>query len=513
MDIEGIHQMNAVATGMRVGWFSQKIILAYGLGSLLFLTSAGLLKFLPARTLGDVIFSLSPRPEGRGTEDLDRQKTREAVAKLSPILAKFGLAFLGVALLARGVRSVEFASKDHDPEGIATDDPDGPTHRGRFRALDWAVPTLLAILVLGQIAPMMKRPLIGDELVNYEQHLRIPFTGMLTTMGGANNQLGYSVLAWVSLRVFGDSPFSVRLPALLGAMLLPAVAYRFSLKELGRPGATMLGLLLAIWPDTIMAGIQGRSYSLLMMISIIHLYYFKKFATRPDRSTAWPFAASLAVAYTLHMWFVIVAGAELVFLALLKLADRLGWEPIGLRTPLRIETFLLFLTLGGLGGSIVQAGILPKFFFILTQKNVVTIDARLVLHCMNECVQGLSLTTESVPLDYRFAWGTQALRVGVDVVALVGLLACVRVAWIDSGARFVIVFAGVVALSFFAFAYIQKPVYLYARFFLVLPMILAWAAARGWSFLLDPTMARSQANVSSWLNFRVARSVDFGEAP
>jgi len=46
-----------------------------------------------------------------------------------------------------------------------------------------------------------------------------------------------------------------------------------------------------------------------------------------------------------------------------------------------------------------------------------------------------------------------------------------------------------VALTFFGVVYAQKPVYLYARFFAVLPMILAWAGAQGWALLLAPRPA------------------------
>ncbi len=79
-----------------------------------------------------------------------------------------------------------------------------------------------------------------------------------------------------------------------------------------------------------------------------------------------------------------------------------------------------------------------------------------------------------------------------------GLLACVRGAWKDTRARFLVGFSLTVAATFFVVVYIQKPVYLYARFFLVLPMIAAWSAARGWSLLLEPrTSLQAVASRSS----------------
>jgi hypothetical protein len=231
-----------------------------------------------------------------------------------------------------------------------------------------------------------------------------------------------------------------------------------------------------------------------MLFAIIHFDVFKRFAQGRDRRSAWLFAATLAVCCTLHLWFVILAGAEMLFLGLLKVADRLGWEAIRVRTPLRIETFLVFMTLGVAVAATVQAGIMPKFLFVLTQKHPRTIDAIHVLGVMGECVQGTSMGTETIPLDYRTSWGTFAIRSAVNFVAMVGLLGCVWSARKDANARFLLVFAGVVASTFFLVVDIQKPVYLYARFFLVLPLILAWAAAQGWSFLLDPTPSLEEAS-------------------
>jgi hypothetical protein len=225
--------MSTGASGIAGGWISRKVILAYALGSFLLLTSALVLKGLPTDRLAEAIFSLVPRPSTAKADPHNLEKAREALAKLPAILVKLGLALLVVASVARAVRSIEPELTECDSP---TPDPDRSEHQGPFRAFDWAIPTALAVVVLLQLAPLMGRPLLGDELENYQEHLNLPFPRMLTTMGGANNQLGFSILAWSSLRLFGDSPISVRLPAIVGAVLLPAVAYLFGLKAIGRDG-------------------------------------------------------------------------------------------------------------------------------------------------------------------------------------------------------------------------------------------------------------------------------------
>ena len=478
--------MTLLALGSPKSWLARRILLSYVILAALFLASGGLLKVLKAGQLADHVTAVAPQPNASASE-VNKAKIREAMTKLPSILAKLGIALLGVAAIGRLVRAIE---PDEQPEPI-----EGQGGVRAFSVVDWLVPVALGGLVLAQVVGSINRPLRGDELENYQQHLTIPFTGMMTTMGGANNQLGFSILAWPCLRIFGDSPSSVRLPALLGAMLLPVVAYRSGMARFGRPGAMAVGLLVALWPDCVMAGMQGRSYSLLMVVGLIHVNVFQKFAMTGDRRSGLAFAVTMAAACTLHLWFVIVAGAELVFLAAIKLDDRLRGRLIGLRVPLRIETFLVFLTLGGLVTATVQAGILPKFAFVLTQKGTAASDGLAVFSSMAECLEGRAFDNDGIDPAYREIAGKDAARAVVAMAALAGFLACVVASRRDPTARFMVTYDLAVALTFFLVVTVEKPVYLYARFFVVLPMMMAWSAAMGWGAILSKRPARNPVAV------------------
>ena len=67
-----------------------------------------------------------------------------------------------------------------------------------------------------------------------------------------------------------------------------------------------------------------------------------------------------------------------------------------------------------------------------------------------------------------------------------------------TSARFEIGFAMVVAVTFFLVVLLQKPVYLYGRFFSILPILLAWTAAQGWGriFSRGPTPQPLQAGTT-----------------
>jgi hypothetical protein len=478
--------MVANAIGSCVRWVSRRIVLVYALGGALFLTAAGAVTVLDGRGCEERLLALSPRHYDAREADALKQKIRDALAVLPGTLAKIGVALLGVAAVGGAVRSIE--RRDDEPDHPHAEDGAETARHAPRAALDLVVPVALAALVFVQVAGQLDRPLKGDELENYQDHLKLPLKGVLTSMRGANNQLGFTILAWTSIRAFGDSPFAVRLPALLGAMVLPGVAYLLGARQFGRGAAALLGLLLAVWPDTLSAAVQGRSYSLLMLVSVLHVYAFENLVTTAGRRAGLLFAATLAVACTLHMWFVMVIAAELLFLALVKVDDRLGTGVIGLHAPLRVESFLGFMTLGALGAAALQAGILHKFLFILTQKSPSPVDARVVLASMANCLRGASF--EYIDLAHLGARSRELLQSAVGLLALVGLAASAYAARRSVAARFEIAFFTTAFAVAFLMVYVQKPVYLYSRFFMFLPMILAWAAARGWGSMFSGRLIR-----------------------
>jgi hypothetical protein len=176
----------------------------------------------------------------------------------------------------------------------------------------------------------------------------------------------------------------------------------------------------------------------------------------------------------------------LLFLSMMKVDQRFSGRVVGLRTPLRIETFIVYMTLGCLGAALVQAGIVHKFVFILTQKNPTPVDGGLVFSSMLNCLAGNSFPNE-VELP-ALGGGRRMLVQGLlGCVILAGLVQSVAAARMRTPesrvARFDLAFFAVVfAVSFLA-VYAQKPVYIYSRFFLYLPVLLGWVAARGWSML------------------------------
>ena len=106
-------------------------------------------------------------------------------------LCKLGLALLGVATLGRLIRSIEGPGQDSESASASSAAHTSSQDRPRSqRAPSSLPPVALAALVLTQVAGILDRPLAGDELINYDWHLKLPFTGVLTSMEAPTTSSG-----------------------------------------------------------------------------------------------------------------------------------------------------------------------------------------------------------------------------------------------------------------------------------------------------------------------------------
>lgn len=141
-----------------------------------------------------------------------------------------------------------------------------------------------------------------DEAVTYDWYLRRAFLKNLGPEGyDANNHLLHTCLAWVSVRVFAASHFTLRLPALAGGLLYLIAAFALCGRMAGR---TALGLAmfaaLALNPLLMDFFVAARGYSLL-------LGFFTLALLTADRTMALPVSPK----WPRGVWWLHVAGGSL----------------------------------------------------------------------------------------------------------------------------------------------------------------------------------------------------------
>ncbi|MFN8574376.1 MAG: glycosyltransferase family 39 protein [Gemmatimonadaceae bacterium] len=198
------------------------------------------------------------------------------------------------------------------------------------------------------------------------QSFRTPFPETLSVFPGDNKHPLYSLLAHVSLTAFGESAWSVRLPAmLLGVATIPAL-YALGVRITSRAEALAASALLALSYHHVWFSQNARGYSALAFFAVVATWILLQ-ALRTDEYRLWIWygiAAGLG-AYT-HLTFVFtVVGQFLVVVAAV-----LGWPSKDRRISWRAP-------LAGFALSAVLAVVLylPMFssvmaFFLHKQSNL-----------------------------------------------------------------------------------------------------------------------------------------------
>lgn len=167
------------------------------------------------------------------------------------------------------------------------------------------------------------------------------------------------ILTWLSVGVFGESEFTLRLPSLfagvLSAPLIYALARRFGF---GRAGLIAM-LLLALSPFHLHYAQEARHYALLMTLSLASFLWLHRAMSRPTPVAWLGYGVLTALNLYTHYAALVVLGAQALLIA--------GWSlrEIGLRRPRR----LLLPATGALTVLVLYAPWLPRLWQAM-QRNV-----------------------------------------------------------------------------------------------------------------------------------------------
>ncbi|HVS10565.1 MAG TPA: glycosyltransferase family 39 protein [Planctomycetota bacterium] len=204
-----------------------------------------------------------------------------------------------------------------------------------------------------------------DEIDTLVNHVRLPLAEVATTFQSKNQHFLYSVLARVSLVVFGESAWALRLPAaLLG------VASLYATWRLGRLLAPPIEALLAsallafsyqhLWFSQNARGYTGMLlFTLAGTAALLRLLAARDGAAAVRGSLAYGAWMALAVAVHLTSLFTIAAHG-LIWLALLARSRGRGRGGSPAARPLVLETCLAFAATAAFS-VLLYAPVLPQF--------------------------------------------------------------------------------------------------------------------------------------------------------
>jgi 4-amino-4-deoxy-L-arabinose transferase-like glycosyltransferase len=177
-----------------------------------------------------------------------------------------------------------------------------------------ALPILGAILIVATALRLyaLNAGLWYDEILTYVNYVKLPLGEIVSTYDSQNQHLLYTVLAHISVGVFGESAWALRLPAVLFG-----VGSIWALYLLGRQlGSAREGVLaaalLAFSYHHIWFSQNARGYTGLLFWTILSSYLFLR-AFRGGPRIIWPlYAGAAALGVYTHLTMIFVIGVHLV---------------------------------------------------------------------------------------------------------------------------------------------------------------------------------------------------------
>ncbi|MGZ4208054.1 MAG: glycosyltransferase family 39 protein [Actinomycetota bacterium] len=147
---------------------------------------------------------------------------------------------------------------------------------------------LLSITLIGTLLRLhfLNRPMRWDESYSYIQFVSRPLSKALTDYSGPNNHLFYTLLAHTSIRLFGNHPWALRLPAFLaGTAAIPLTFVAF--RRLYGDDAALLGSALVAGAGALVSySTNARGYTII--VCCFMLVVWAATALLQDDRPNWP---------------------------------------------------------------------------------------------------------------------------------------------------------------------------------------------------------------------------------
>ena len=126
--------------------------------------------------------------------------------------------------------------------------------------------TLAALLAR---LPFLSRPMQHDESYTFVTFASAPLKEALTDYNLPNTHLFHTLLVHISYVLFGDSPWAVRLPALLAGILIVPAAYGLARRLYNPHSAILVAALAAAAPVLISYSTNARGYTILAVLTLL----------------------------------------------------------------------------------------------------------------------------------------------------------------------------------------------------------------------------------------------------
>jgi hypothetical protein len=329
-----------------------------------------------------------------------------------PALFRLLLAFHGAVLLLLGAFGKHWISpaaeaRPHAPADNALQDQ-------KATRQPWAVLASLGILALVLRLWNLNSDLWFDEVITLVEFVRPSFGEIITKYDSQNQHMLFSVLAHMSIGIFGESAWALRLPSVIMGIGSIWILFFFGRCVLGQREALFASVLMTVSYHHIWFSQNARGYVGLLFFAGLATWLWLEMQRESTwaRSACYIAAAALGIWIHLTMVFVVAAHA-LVFAGQLIFDQFKGHQ----KKPSRLLSHfqwhaLIALVLAGSVTLQLYALSLPEFL-------------ETSLH------QGSTPSEWTNPL-WAIAEGLRGLRVGLaGIVVVLATLALAGVGWVS----------------------------------------------------------------------------------
>ena len=150
--------------------------------------------------------------------------------------------------------------------------------------------TLVALLIAATILRFyrLNSGLWFDEIVTYVKYARLPFLTIVTTFDSENQHFLYSILAHLSLLIFGDSNWALRLPAVIFGVGSIWALFLFGREIRNDTEALLASALLTFSYHHVLFSQDARGYSGLLFWGFLSSWLFAR-GLRGKQIKTWVF--------------------------------------------------------------------------------------------------------------------------------------------------------------------------------------------------------------------------------
>ena len=220
----------------------------------------------------------------------------------------------------------------------------------------WLLGLLVAATLLRIVA--LNQQLWFDEIITLLYSARDPIWRIMTHYGGQNQHMLYSILAHCSIRIFGEQPWALRLPAVVfGVAGVPAL-YLFGRLVTCKREALFAAALMAINYQHIWFSQNARGYTGMVFWTLMASIFFIRCANNGRKSDGVMYGVSAALGvYTHLMVSFVIVGHAILYAWLI-------WSRARSASRLPRDSFLPLcgLVLAGMLSFLLYAPVIPGIF-------------------------------------------------------------------------------------------------------------------------------------------------------